>query len=447
MKDRIKNGANLLEDHVFQFDFLNDDFSKLPQKLQEIINSPEKRKKLVVYINPPYAEATTTRTVTGTGENKSGVAVNHKVNQYFKPKIGNAANEIFALFMAQVYDKIPNCYLAQFSTLKFVQGSNFTKFKEYFLAKYLKGFIMPANTFDNVKGKFPIGFTIWDTKFKTKIKKVKCDVFEKESTKLGEKNFSGNLPKSINKWLVNYYSKTSEFEIGTLSTRGNDFQNQNFIYIATKIENNVHDTKVKIFIKNITQICIYFSVRHCMTATWLNDRDQFLYPKKKWEKDKEFQSDCLAFALFHSQNKITSTVGTNHWIPFTETEINAHEKFDSNFMSKFISGKLKIEENADIYNGKTEKTTEKLEFSAEAKTVFDAGRELWKYYHTQPNCNVNASLYDIREHFQGRNENGKMNNKSTDETYTKLIADLRESLKILAQKIEPKVYEYEFLKK
>jgi len=26
MKDRIKNGANLLEDHVFQFDFLNDDF-------------------------------------------------------------------------------------------------------------------------------------------------------------------------------------------------------------------------------------------------------------------------------------------------------------------------------------------------------------------------------------------------------------------------------------
>jgi len=71
---------------------------------------------------------------------------------------------------------------------------------------------------------------------------------------------------------------------------------------------------------------------------------------------------------------------------------------------------------------------------------------LWKYYHTQPNCNVNASLYDIREYFQGRNENGKMNNKSSDETYTKLIADLRESLKILAQKIEPKVYEYEFLK-
>ena len=45
-----------------------------------------------------------------------------------------------------------------------------------------------------------------------------------------------------------------------------------------------------------------------------------------------------------------------------------------------------------------------LEFSAEARTVFDAGRELWGYYHSQPNCKVNASLYDIREYFQGRNE-------------------------------------------
>jgi hypothetical protein len=55
---------NLLENHVFQFDFLNDDFSKLPQSLQDIINDEEKRKKLIIYINPPYAEAATSKTVT-----------------------------------------------------------------------------------------------------------------------------------------------------------------------------------------------------------------------------------------------------------------------------------------------------------------------------------------------------------------------------------------------
>ena len=57
MHDRIKNGANLLDEHVFQFDFLNDEFKKLPKPLQDIINNPEKREKLVVFINSPYAEA------------------------------------------------------------------------------------------------------------------------------------------------------------------------------------------------------------------------------------------------------------------------------------------------------------------------------------------------------------------------------------------------------
>ena len=87
-----------------------------------------------------------------------------------------------------------------------------------------------------------------------------------------------------------------------------------------------------------------------------------------------------------------------------------------------------------------------MEFSPEAKAVFKAGRELWLYYHAQPNCNVNASLYDIRAHFQGRNAKDRMNNKSNDERYMKLITDIRDSLKILSQKIEPKIYEYGFLK-
>lgn len=50
---------------------------------------------------------------------------------------------------------------------------------------------------------------------------------------------------------------------------------------------------------------------------------------------------------------------------------------------------------------------------------------------------VNASLYDIREYFRGRNPAGKMNNTSEDEKYTELIANLRTALKVLAKQIEP----------
>lgn len=53
---------------------------------------------------------------------------------------------------------------------------------------------------------------------------------------------------------------------------------------------------------------------------------------------------------------------------------------------------------------------------------------------------------DIKEYFQGRNEKGRMNSSSPDEKYMALIGVLRQSLKELAKKIEPKVYEYGFLK-
>jgi len=40
-----------------------------------------------------------------------------------------------------------------------------------------------------------------------------------------------------------------------------------------------------------------------------------------------------------------------------------------------------------------------------------------------------------------------MNNKSSDEKYNQLIENLKYKLKILSEKIEPKVYKYGFLKK
>jgi hypothetical protein len=130
-------------------------------------------------------------------------------------------------------------------------------------------------------------------------------------------------------------------------------------------------------------------------------------------------------------------------------------------MTHFIAGKLAPEAKSEgtqtamefsagspPVEGWTRSGRGGLSFSPEATAVFDAGRELWRYYHKQAGgeSNVNASLYDIREYFQGRNDKGKMNNKSSDERYNELITALRTALKSLARKIEPKVYEYGFLK-
>lgn len=174
---------SLLQNHIFQFDFLNDKFfdkpcekhkdkldsackecqeSKLPKNLQSILKDEEKRKKLIIFINPPYAEATSGTTPAGTGKNKSGVSLGNATYKKYQETLGKASNELFAQFFIRIYQEIPHCKLASFSTLKYLNSSNFVKFRETFKAKFLAGFLCPADTFDNVKGQFPIGFLVWD---------------------------------------------------------------------------------------------------------------------------------------------------------------------------------------------------------------------------------------------------------------------------------------------
>jgi 16S rRNA G966 N2-methylase RsmD len=444
MKDRIKNGANLLESHVFQFDFLNDDFSKLPEGLQEIINDPEKRKKLVIYINPPYAEATTAKTVTGTGKNKAKTATNNKIYLRYKNEIGNASNEIFAQFLIRIYKEIPDCIIAHFSKLKILQAGNFKVFRNIFKAKLCKLFVVPAYTFDNVKGKFPIGFHIWDSSLQEKFDYINADVYNENGQLIGHKGFYGNLPESINRWIKLYDFKNIK-GVGYMENPAPDFQNNKFLCI-TNYSGTRHVNYYCLNEKSLISGAIYFSVRLAIEPSWLNDRDQFLYPNDGWKTDTEFQNDCLAFTLFHTQNRITSKEGINHWIPFTEDEVNARDKFDSHFMTDFIQGKIKTSDENTIF-ANSEKQNTILVFSNEAKAVFDAGRELWRYYHSQPDSNPNASYYDIREYFQGRDDKGKMKNKSDDKKYMELLSNLKFAIAVLAKKLEQKVYEYGFLMK
>ncbi|MFN3271778.1 MAG: hypothetical protein ACK40Y_04360 [Cloacibacterium caeni] len=448
MHERIENGALLLHDYVFQFDFLNDEFlpkskgGKLPDDLYNIITDEEKRKKLVVYINPPYAEGDNVR-----GIGRKNVHIS-KTHDKYQKELGKASGELFAQFFIRIYKEIPNCVLAEFSKLKILQAPNFSDFREVFRAKLEKLFVVPAKTFDNVTGEFPIGFFIWNLGLNETFDKINSDVFDKNGNFIQTKYINSyDGLKYISNWLEINSKNISKNHIGHMSSVGNDFQNQRMVFIDdvnAKRKNGGRHTMISV--ENLIIVSIYFAVRHCIEATWLNDRDQFLFPNDKWKSDSDFQNDCLAFTLF--SNNIQSQFGTNHWIPFTELEVNARSKFESNFMTDFINGKVKIEnEPQDLFSQeKSKKESQKLEFSEEATAVFDAGRNLWKYYHSQPNVNVNASLYDIREHFQGRNEKGKMNNKSEDENYMKLITELRSALKILAKKIEPKVYEYGFLK-
>ncbi len=523
-----KNHLKLLENHVFQFDFLNDDFfsDKTPKSLQEILKDKEKRKKLIIYINPPYAEAGNKSKMSGTGEHKAKVARDNLICEKYKNELGKANNEVFAQFFMRIYKELNGVILASFSKLKNLQGSNFKKFREIFKAKFLEGFMVPADTFDNVRGQFPIGFLVWDTSsilpkenplnlggnskeekqnsnlildqdnlkdnplkerfclldinapnrkmcsqsrtrtkgtqkhstaapFETPLHTVSLEIFDSFGGFLGSKKiYTHTIDKMLTlaDYLQKFQPTKKDTTLGYLDPGRNSFQHQNLIHIS--IIDKSKQSHVKYFpiiTPTILLVSIFFSVRHCIKATWQNDRDQFYAPyNDTWQDDNEFKNNALAFMLFHTQNRITSTQGTNHFIPFNEDEVESKERYSSHALLDFLKGGIKEEGDSLFLNDKKE--NKPLKFSPSASKVFDAGKEIYRYYHTQDFTNrpynANASLYDIKEFFQGRNKQGKLNlpAKAKDEYYKQLYANLQDALKDLAKEIQPKVYEYGFLR-
>ena len=264
-----------------------------------------------------------------------------------------------------------------------------------------------------------------------------ADVYDRKGEFVGTKTVCAvSRDRVINTWLHGFFDQDGII-IGWLCFVPNDFQHNNGVFYSSKpSESLVRESRVAaITEKNFDVMAVYLAVRHSMESTWLNDRDQFLFPTDGWMDDRCFVADCIMYALFNKQNRIMSADGVNHWIPFTEAEVDAKDRFASHFMSDYLRDSASLREN----------------LSPAAKSVLDAGRELWRYYHAQPGANPNASFYDIRLHFQGATVDAKgkskMNASSSDETYTSLLANLRAAMKNLAKAIEPKVYEYGFLKK
>lgn len=465
MHERIRNGAALLDSHVFRFDFLNDSFDDLPDGLKTIVQDPERRKKLVVFINPPYAEATTPPTKSGPGM-KPEVAKGTLAHDKFKPMIGQAANEMFALFLIRLVREIPGCIIGQFSTLKHLRAPNFKRFRAAFHARLDKAFIVPANTFDNVNGEFPIGFFVWNTVVSEPLLETTATVFNSSGVSIGTKRIQ-QPPTLISDWTARLRHACGTC-IGYERMQGSDFQNSQFTNIVNS-PSEAHATFLPISAENLLPACVHFAVRLCVEDNWLVHNDLFLFPADSWKRDREFQTDCLVFTIFHAKNRISCKAGSNHWIPFKEDEVGARDCMKSHFMSEFLEGLLEggngpasrpggglfaeaslpgleASEEEGRCGGDGSPSSPKSPMSPEARAVLEAGRALWRHYHAQPGALPDASYYDIRAHFQGFKPNGHMNAESPDGTYMMLVGALRTAERALAAKLAPKVFEHGFLR-
>ena len=116
----------------FQYDYLNDDITdkgeidyaltnKVPESLRKAIADG---KKILILINPPYAEAGN-----AIGKEKKGGVAKTKIASSSMSKYGKASNELFTQFLARIALEMPTATVAMFSKLKYVTAPNFEKFR------------------------------------------------------------------------------------------------------------------------------------------------------------------------------------------------------------------------------------------------------------------------------------------------------------------------------
>ena len=450
----------------FQYDYLNDDITddgkidysltnKVPQGLRDAIAAG---KKILVLINPPYGE---TGSGIGKGDmNKKGVEQT-RINATMV-KEGYASKELFVQFMARIAKELPTATLAMFSKLKYVNAPNFEKFRHGWNAEYQGGFVVHSKAFDGLSGEFPIGFLIWKTnqgsQKRTPITEVTVEVLDKRAKRIGEKTFY-NLPNStfLNVWmdksvtndelalpLSNAIKVSSNPRIkkscdnmkGFLFAGNNDFQNaQTGTLIASSIYTGRNGGGVYITEENLWQAAVVFSVRRLIKQTWLNDRDQFLQPTEPLTE--EFKNDCLIWMLFNGSNLTAGANGlewngktwslVNHFIPFTEAEVGAPDRFESDFMVQYLADKP---------------------LSAEAQAVLDAGRTLWQAYFAYTDARTvrdeyklnrpDVGWYQIRNALKARNSSG--------DTAPVNFGPFESAYQALTEKLQPQVFSLGFLR-
>lgn len=472
--DGMKSRGTFAGVEMFQYDYLNDDVTdfgeidykmtnKVPLGLQQAIADANAgkagAKKILVLINPPYAEATNDNTARGVASDGSGAkekVAATKLASIVNEHYGKASNELYTQFLVRIATELPRSKVAMFSTLKYTISPTLRNFREKWKARFLSGFIVHSKAFEKITGDFPIGFLIWDTAISEPITRFETAAIDRHGSEIGTKFFDSNMGNGLlTDWIVRPKSNTalciplknaitpgtatkdlrgtkwSSNAIAYMWCNGNDLQQANKTALFSSGFNGGHGLYVNA--ENLWQAAIVFAVRRLIKPTWLNDRDQFLQPSG--ELTDAFKCDCLIWMLFNGSNLSAGADGlrwndrdwslVNHFIPFTEGEVGAKGRFESDFMAKYIAG---------------------LCLSDEAKAVMDTGRALWAQFHATQFAHkiredlklgrADAGWYQIRKALEANSENEPVN-----------FAPFKSAYAALGDKLRPMVFELGFLPK
>lgn len=142
---------------LFQFDFLNDPWEKLPKTLEKALWAKE---GLTVLINPPFAAGTG-----GIQGHKANVSATKTADAM--DGLSHAVQNTYTQFMFRLLELAERygieIVLGMFSKAIFATGPGYEKFRQLWARHCapLGGFVFHAKEFEGTKGKWPVAYHIW----------------------------------------------------------------------------------------------------------------------------------------------------------------------------------------------------------------------------------------------------------------------------------------------
>lgn len=312
----------------FQYDFLNDDYEKLPVGLK---NAIESGKEIIVLMNPPYGEPKGDSKEGKIEVDSSNTSISFQMNKF---GLGYATRQLYTQFLYKLSEISTNkIHIATFSNGLYKTAVNFKSFRNYFFQRFsfVKGFLFEASHFADVSKAWGVDFSVW------KNEKNNNNNFVMDLIEIDE-NFVLNNTRTINQyntddvisssdWIRNLLGKVklqSTVQLKTATEVG--FSNNNNIapdslgYLlikANKVKSNAQEVGlystatsnrggVSLLKSNFTEGVLLFSARKLIISNWVNVLDEYLKPNTEHIEYGRFSYDAIIYSLFNSHSQQSS---------------------------------------------------------------------------------------------------------------------------------------------
>ncbi len=451
----------------FQYDFLNDDYEKLPVGLR---NAIESGKEIVVLMNPPYGSASAGKK--GKRTSTAKLAFNKVQGEMKSKSLGKPSQQLYAQFIYRL-NRLGIKNLCFFSTPSYLTSSIYVKFRKSILSDYNfeSGFLMDSTSFADVES-WGLSFSIL-SKVEKELDVFNFDILEIDSNLFIQKNgekvlYNTDEKKSLSEWLKTNKSKNMDFpattdglkivkkhsssiqenSIGYFYSVGNICEyNQSNVSIFTMGFSHGHGKNISK--ENIDQVFTSFTSRRLIIPNWVNAKDEYLAPNEENEQFNQFTFDSIVYSLFNSASNQSSLRQVEYkdqlWDIKNEFFWMSLEKMkelaDQNGYDELYND---ARTSSDRYVHKLlfgeEKIYDKL--SPDAKLVLDKATEL-----VEKSMELRQVMANDENHLNSWDAGYAQLKLVWKEYFQEDFKEFRQLYKNLEDRMRPLVYELGFLKK